>query len=530
MHSKLVSKSINHLGLVSAMFDELGLVELIDSLIKQDLDNRKISIGTSCKALVLNGLGFSQRTLYMVSSFFDDKPVEELLGKGIEASHLNDSVLGRTLDAISEYGTTKLYTQLATQICRKLDLKPKFIHMDSTTFHVDGDYATSEDAIITLKHGYSRDYRPDLKQVVLNMIVENQAGIPIHMQSCSGNVDDKSNFAQSVENFIPELHKLYETNYLVMDSAGYTRSILETCKNKWISRVPATLKEVKELKLSEFKELIPNYTYFTKRVTYAGVEQRWLIIHSQKAYEREIKSYEKRYQKQLIKEEKIINKNLKEVFSCKMDAKKAIDKLNKSLKYSHLENICFQNVLIKKKGRPSKEDVLNPTFNYQVTGEILPILSVYEYEKSQKGVFILATNQLDENELSDSDILRNYKGQVKIERGFRFMKDPQFIASSFFVKKPSRIDALLFIMTLSLSIYASIEHKIRTVLASQNKTISNQVGKPTNKPSCRWVFHVFKGIHFLYGMEKTIILNMNKEQKKILALLGKQFEKYYIIE
>lgn len=65
MQPILVSKSVDHLGLVSTMFDELGLVELIDSLIEQDFDNRKISLGTSCKALCLNGLGFSQRTLYM---------------------------------------------------------------------------------------------------------------------------------------------------------------------------------------------------------------------------------------------------------------------------------------------------------------------------------------------------------------------------------------------------------------------------------------------------------------------------------
>jgi hypothetical protein len=64
MQAQLISKSIDHLGLVSAMFDELGLVELIDSLIKQDLDNRKISIGASCKSLFLNRLGFTQRTLY----------------------------------------------------------------------------------------------------------------------------------------------------------------------------------------------------------------------------------------------------------------------------------------------------------------------------------------------------------------------------------------------------------------------------------------------------------------------------------
>jgi hypothetical protein len=37
-------------------------------------------------------------------------------------------------------------------------------------------------------------------------------------------------------------------------------------------------------------------------------------------------------------------------------------------------------------------------------------------------------------------------------------------------------------------------------------------------------------VYFLYGMEKIIILNMNEEQKKILALPGKQFEKHYFIK
>ncbi|WP_338791793.1 DUF4277 domain-containing protein [Bernardetia sp. MNP-M8] len=49
MQFPLVSTSIDHLGLVSAIFNELGLVELIDSLIEQDIENRKISVGTSCK-------------------------------------------------------------------------------------------------------------------------------------------------------------------------------------------------------------------------------------------------------------------------------------------------------------------------------------------------------------------------------------------------------------------------------------------------------------------------------------------------
>ena len=42
--------------------------------------------------------------------------------------------------------------------------------------------------------GYSRDHRPELNQVVLNLIIENQAGIPAYMQAASGNINDNEGF------------------------------------------------------------------------------------------------------------------------------------------------------------------------------------------------------------------------------------------------------------------------------------------------------------------------------------------------
>jgi hypothetical protein len=47
--------------------------------------------------MVLNGLGFANRALYLTPNFFRDKPVERLIGEGIGAEHLNDDVLGRVL-------------------------------------------------------------------------------------------------------------------------------------------------------------------------------------------------------------------------------------------------------------------------------------------------------------------------------------------------------------------------------------------------------------------------------------------------
>ena len=55
------TETIEHLGLVSTMIDELGIVESIDNSIKQDKNERKVTVGEAVKAMILNGLGFSNR-------------------------------------------------------------------------------------------------------------------------------------------------------------------------------------------------------------------------------------------------------------------------------------------------------------------------------------------------------------------------------------------------------------------------------------------------------------------------------------
>lgn len=61
--------------------------------------------------------------------------------------------------------------------------------------------------------------------------------------------------------------------------------------------------------------------------------------------------------------------------------------------------------------------------------------------------FIVATNELDERALSDPEVLRAYKGQSsKVERGFRFLKDPMFVASTLYLKRVERVMALLMVM------------------------------------------------------------------------------------
>ena len=127
------------------MVDELGLVELIDAVIIQDHEQRVVSVGQCVKAMVLNGLGFVNRALYLMPHFFKDKPISRLLGEGIEAEHLNDDTLGRAMDTIYAYDAEQLYGQLAAQSVKRLGLSCDVGHIDSTSFHTDGVYNSDQD-------------------------------------------------------------------------------------------------------------------------------------------------------------------------------------------------------------------------------------------------------------------------------------------------------------------------------------------------------------------------------------------------
>ena len=94
---------------------------------------------------------------------------------------LNDDALGRTLDTLYTYGVTDLYSLIAAGAAQRLGLTPPYGHLDTTSFHVDGRYTGDEppsEGVVRLTQGYSRDPRPDLNQVMLELIVEHQPGFP----------------------------------------------------------------------------------------------------------------------------------------------------------------------------------------------------------------------------------------------------------------------------------------------------------------------------------------------------------------
>jgi transposase len=86
--------------------------------------------------------------------------------------------------------------------------------------------------------------------VVLNLITENKAGIPLYMKACSGNTPDVQNFKEIIKEHIKSLKAAYKNTYFIGYSALYTEETIKAlaAENQFfITRVPQKLKEAKQL-------------------------------------------------------------------------------------------------------------------------------------------------------------------------------------------------------------------------------------------------------------------------------------------
>ncbi len=534
-----VSASIEHLGVVAGMYEELGIGELLDSVIEQDLEQRQLSVGQCVKAMVLNGLGLAQRRLYLTADFFKNKPVDILLGEGIEASMITSDALAGTLDDIYSNGASGLFALASSQAVKRLGLKPKIGHDDVTSFHVDGNYDneafedSQEDAqLVRLARGYSRDHRPDLKQIALELIVENEAKLPIAMRVLSGNTNDQSILQESIHKHVEQLQNV-GIEVCVKDSAGYNKTALEyhkTASLPWIMRVPERITEAKklvqELPSEVFKPLTEGYSYHPICSQYGEIKQRWLVIHS------EAKQAGKQVQKKIRKltdiDMKAIKALSKQHFHCQEDALKALEKCAAILKLTIISDYCIlEEKSYANAGRP--RDDAEFTITYQVQPYPASCTKTYQAFCHQASRFIIATDILDTDKLSDIEVLTSYKNNQKVESGFAFLKDPMFLANTIFLKKTERIIALMMVMTLCLLVYAAIEHRIRKTLVTNNISVPDQKGKPTQNPTAKWLFQLFLDVHVLtiVAANQRLTLNLRPELITLLFALGPQYVSKY---
>jgi transposase len=410
-----------------------------------------------------------------------------------------------------DYGCDLLFSEIALNACQQEGIDRRFNSLDTTAFSLSGAYAHPGDpTAIRITLGHSKDHRPDLKQAVLELIVAQDGGVPFCSKSWDGNASDSVIFRERAAALVEEFQKATTPRFLVADSKLYAeKSAPFLAQIPYITRIPANFalegQVIRQALRDPAAWIVWDATHRYQRfdLGHYGIDQRWLVIHSEAAFERAQHSVAKAQKKERKQIEKQLSRLTAQRFDAPQSAQQALEKISQGLKYHQIAaHELLPHKRYAKRGRPGPNTPLQ-AINWQIQAQIVV---------DEDRCFVLATN-IPDRELTDVEVFHAYMNQSSVERGFRFLKDPLFFVSSLFLKKPSRIEGLLMVMTLSLLVYSIAQRRLRNELKKQEETLPNQIDIPTAKPTLR----------------RVLVEGLTDLRAKILQLLGPSVcQKYQI--
>lgn len=530
---------LDHLPVVAGLIRDLGLIEKIDARIPP-YSEEKVTTGQAVAALILCGMGFLQKPLSLTPQFFENRPIGFLLGdESLQPDDFNHWKLGRELEHLHTFGIERLFAELSLEICREQGIDRTLCHGDTTSFSFSGEYKDQDDVPVQITHGYSKDFRPDLKQLVWEMAVSEDGGVPLLCAAWSGNANDSEIFHQRLQQ-LKEAFTQGEWPDLIAitDAKGYShRNQLWYEHLSFVTRVPATFAAHDEwVKLAvargEWTVLDDEKQVHFQEVEQAG--ERWIIVYSQAGEQRS----RKQLNKAIPKEREALDKKLaalrRKSYACEADARKAAQEVLSKAKYHSYQALNVEaQVKQKGPGRP-KAGAETVVDHWRLVGaELQEDTNKTAMWDVEGGCYIVATNVPSER-MSAAEVVKVYNKQSTVERGFRFLKDPLFFTSGMFLKKPERIQGLLMVMTLALLVYALGERRLRQALADAEETLPNQIKQPTATPTLRWVFQMLDGINRVHlelpGRAKQCLMEgLNDLKTKALTCFGAPVCQYYQI-
>lgn len=543
-----MSMELGNLGLVAGAFDDFELEKLINSRIGKDGSHVKADCGAISKALVMQMLNVPYQTLSGTEEYFTQMPLAALVQEKITCKDLGRGVLGRYLDSIAEYGSEKLYLECASQVIDRAGVTITEGHVDSTSFHYDGASREEIGCELVLRQGYSRDHRPELNQAIEVMIADGRSRIPFYAKNVSGNINDKRSFNNVLKYAVTNIKEQFrDFKYMVGDSAlctpdNFTES--GTQKVYLVTRMPDSndfaKKSFTECRQDELTKIFEN-----EECTGGSPQGKWLentIIGDQKVkallvfngYLRgqKEKTLNKRADKELEQVKAKIKKLSTQPCKCRGDAEKAVAEIVKKSRFCKITDITYEEVYKKaSKGRPAKNKTNEQILaSVKVTAKVSIDQQILSEKLEKEMMYILVTNDIT-RKWSMAELLSTYKRNSVIERNWRCCKSPKMFIDAIYLKNPSRIDALLWLMSLALLLYAAMEYKIRKVMKENDLEIPSIIrGKIEKQPTmARFLQYVGNlRIHVIKAPDGIVyISNLSQPVQKILLKLGEKWCWYF---
>ena len=495
-----------------------GLRKFIEQSIGWTSSSNCISPGILAETLV-SALLCGCRPLYKVESFWENNEFIELFYQDddICCEQLNDDAYARMLDTLSSLDCRRLFENVCLNMLQYHGLEIVLTHSDTTSVSVEGVYSSREselpdqspaEEIFCIHHGHSKDHRPDLKQFKIGLSVQEN-GFPISGELLSGNASDKNWNPQMVEDLSAMLFENgYKDVLFLADSALISTESLRNLSHRgvqFISRFPETFKLAKELKtqaweennwkdigtLAEHKKIASHYKTWDSQRKIAGETFGFVVVHSSNLDERKEKTLQKATEQEKKGFQKQSEELFKKCFACEADARKdgliLQKKLEKKGFSSELETQEIETMKYEKRGRPRKGEEPKKEVTWRVEVKIgLMKPEIYEQKRKEEATFVLI-HRINEEKTS-GDIVRSYKNQDVVERGFKFLKQPQYLGPVY-TKTASRVEALGYIFLMVLLVAKYLEYRVRIGMR-QCQGVLKIGGQKVLNPSAKTILEI----------------------------------------
>ena len=476
---------------------DLGALPILDRVIERIglLPHLTEALGQARYAilLLLKNIFIERNALYAIQEWAAEYDPALVYGGGYR-----DDVLARALDRLFEADRASLLTRVVLAAVKAYAVDLSQIHQDTTSVKLMGAYQNQHRRGVQLLRGYSKDHRPDLRQLVYDLSVTHDGAIPVLFKAHDGNrTDDTLHW----ENWQMLRGLLGRSDFLYV--ADSKLCVSETLRNidrnqgRFITVVPRTRGEVEK-----FREKVEASLVRWEKVLAKRSSRKWERVDLYEAasglYQmREgfrmywYRSSEKARRDWNEREEKIATV-MDQLRALADPARKRKPKKEKALRkkadailarivgeawvqfeITLQEEEKFRQIA---RGRASSHTM------YRKVVRWVPRISCSRNEEAisksevMDGIFPLSTNA----ELDAAAVLRAYKYQPTLERRHAFLKSGLLVAPVF-LKKNRRIEALMFVYFLAQLACALIERQLRK--AMRERGLSHIQILPEDRPS-----------------------------------------------
>lgn len=549
---ELSSKRLGPLPIINHFLDKLGLEDLIDQAVPTRSSRTKLCYAKGL-SILLRSILVEREPIYrqqeMVEAF--DPSAFGLSDKDV--GNISDDGVGRALDRLFVADRGNLLTASVVAAAKRFDIDFKELHNDSTSIKFCGQYKGARGRSIRgqrapwITYGYSKDHRPDLKQLLFVLTTSSDGGIPVQFRSEDGNTNDSTTHLETW-NTLCKVAGRADFLY-VADSKLCCIETMETIDEKggrFVTVLPRSRQEDGHFR-KWYQDKDPKWETVWDRSNPRqkyGPRDIWKVfrypVPSQENWPitwvfssllrlSQKRSRQERMTRGIQEIERLQAQlsgprpRLRSAFKIEEKIKEIVTRFRigaylRAWVYEEAEDTFRQD----RPGRPGSETRYRKETKKRWGVQYEIDEAAIAYDKRTDGMYPLLTN---DKSLTPAEILEAHKRQPVIEKRFEQAKTVHEI-TPVFLKNEGRIEALFFLYFLALLVQALIERQVRCSM--QDEGITELPLYPEERacrrPTARRIFQLFSNVegHKLFEGEEIVQVfqpKLTDMQQQLLALL-----------